>query len=341
MTRPSSPVRSIGLPLALATGSLALLGAGLAWVAYMRRNIWHDIPLTAALDGELRTLPSTAGEVAYYAGPAAPKGARPLFLIHSVNAAASSYEMKPLFDRFAGGRPVAAIDLPGFGFSERAQRDYRPSLYADAILAAMAHAFDGQPADVVALSLGGEFAALAAAQRPELFASLTLIAPTGQTAAEAAPAISNALMQLRHSGLGMPVFDTLVSRPSLQFFLQQTQRRGFDRGLFHYAYATSHQPNAAEAPYHFIAGRLFTPDILKVYASLELPCLALLAGDPGAGSQVGAAVAGRPNWRVVDWTDRCGSLAHFDDPDGVAQLVETRAAASPATAEQRKSGSAR
>lgn len=332
MTRPFSPSRSIGLPLTLAASGLALFGAGLAWVAYMRRNIWHDIPLTAALDGELRTLSSSAGEVAYYAGPSAPEGARPIFLIHSVNAAASAYEMKPLYDRFAGTRPVAAIDLPGFGFSERTQREYRPSLFVNAIIATMEHAFGGQPADVVALSLGGEFAALAAAQRPELFSSLTLIAPTGQLVARPASTGANAALLLQRTQLGMPVFDTLVSRPSLHFFLQRVQRRGFDRGLLHYAYATSHQPNASEAPYYFIGGRLFTPDILKVYASLDLPCLALRAGNPGAGGQVAAAVAGKPNWHVVDWTDRCGSLAHFDDPDGVAQLIETHTVAAPQTA---------
>ncbi len=327
MTRPSSPSRTFALPLTLAAGGLALFGAGLAWVAYMRRNIWHDIPLTAALEGELRTLPSSAGQVAYYTVPSAAKGARPLFLIHSVNAAASAYEMKPLYDRFAGARPVAAIDLPGFGFSERAQREYRPSLYAEAIIAALEHAFDGQPADVVALSLGGEFAALAAAQRPELFTSLTLIAPTGRADAIPASTGENAALQLQRTQLGLPVFDTLVSRPSLHFFLQRAQRRGFDRGLLHYAYATSHQPNASVAPFHFISGRLFTPDILQVYAALDLPCLALLAGNPGAGQQVESAVAGKQNWHVVDWTGRCGSLAHFDDPDGVAQLIETHTAA--------------
>ncbi|MEO6062604.1 MAG: alpha/beta fold hydrolase, partial [Thermoflexales bacterium] len=231
-------------------------------------------------------------------------------------------------------RPVAAIDLPGFGFSERAQREYRPSLYANAIIATLEHAFGGLPADVVALSLGGEFAALAAAQRPELFRSLTLIAPTGLGATRPAATGANAALQLQRTQLGMPVFDTLVSRPSLHFFLQQAQRRGFDRGLLHYAYATSHQPNAAEAPYYFISGRLFTPDILKVYASLDLPCLAVLAGNPGAGRQVGAAVAGKPNWHIVDWTDRCGSLAHFDDPEGVAQLIETHTTAAPQPPEQ-------
>ena len=136
-------------------------------------------------------------------------------------------------------------------------------------------------------------------------------------------------LHLQRTQLGQPIFDTLVSRPSLRFFLQQTQRRGFDRELLHYAYATSHQPFASEAPYYFIAGRLFTPDILATYASLEMPCLALLAGNPGDGAQVMAAVSGKPNWHVVDWTDRCGSLAQFDDPDGVAQLIETHTAGTP------------
>ncbi len=57
-----------------------------------------------------------------------------------------------------------------------------------------------------------------------------------------------------------------------------------------------------------------------------------------AGGQVRAAVAGKPNWHVVDWTDRCGSLAHFDDPDGVAQLIESHiagAAQPPAQPEPR------
>ena len=341
MTRPSSPSRTVVLPLTLAAGGLALFGAGLAWVAYMRRNIWHDIPLTAALDGELRTLLWSAGELAYYAGPSAPKDTRPLFLVHSVNAAASAYEMKPLYDRFAGSRPIAAVDLPGFGFSERAQREYRPSLYAEAIIASMEHAFGGRPADVVALSLGGEFAALAAAKRPELFASLAIIPPPGRVDTRPASTGENAALQLQRTQLGLPVFDTLVSRPSLHFFLQQTQRRGFDRGLLHYAYATSHQPNASVAPFYFIAGRLFTPDILKVYATLDLPCLALLAGNPGAGSQVRAAVAGKPNWHVVDWTDRCGSLAHFDDPDGVAQLIESHTATAFRTPGQSESRGSR
>lgn len=323
MTRPNSFTRSVGIPLTVAAGGLALAGAGLAWLAYMRRNIWHDVPLTAALDGELRIVPTSAGDAGYYFGPAAPVETRPLFLIHSVNAAASAYEMKPLFDRFAGRRPVAAMDLPGFGFSDRDQRRLTSALYADAVVTVLEDAFDGRAADVVALSLGAEFAALAAAKRPELFRTLALISPTGMRAtAGRGHNDDRALNFLRRSGAGQPIFDTLVSRPSLRFFLGQAQRRGFDLGLFHYAYASSHQPGASNAPFHFITGKLFTPGIALVYESLSMPCLALLAGDPYASAGVPQSLIHHANWQIVDWSDRCGSLAHFDDPDGVVQLIE-------------------
>jgi pimeloyl-ACP methyl ester carboxylesterase len=45
-------------------------------------------------------------------------------LIHSVNAAASAMEMTPLFEHYRNTRPVYALDLPGFGFSERSNREY-------------------------------------------------------------------------------------------------------------------------------------------------------------------------------------------------------------------------
>ena len=44
---------------------------------------------------------------------------RPLLFVHSVNAAPSAIELKPLFQHFRASRPVFAPDLPGFGRSTR------------------------------------------------------------------------------------------------------------------------------------------------------------------------------------------------------------------------------
>lgn len=61
---------------------------------------------------------------------------RPLLLIHSVNAAASAFEVKPLFDYYRSRRPVYAIDLPGFGLSDRSDRCYSVRTMTDAVLLA-------------------------------------------------------------------------------------------------------------------------------------------------------------------------------------------------------------
>jgi pimeloyl-ACP methyl ester carboxylesterase len=74
--------------------------------------------LPAALNGERRESFGRAGRVSFYV---AGQGA-PLLLVHSINAAGSAYEVKPIFDALVGGRRVYAADLPGFGFSDRSKR---------------------------------------------------------------------------------------------------------------------------------------------------------------------------------------------------------------------------
>ena len=147
---------ALGLPLALAGG----------WLAYSAFAIDHRWPLFPALDAELSSLSSeSAGALNVYVDRSV--HGRPLLLIHSVNAAASAYEMQPLFEHYRVQRPVYALDLPGYGFSERTDLARTPEAYAGAIVDVIAQLI-GEPADVIALSLGGEFAARAALQRPDI-----------------------------------------------------------------------------------------------------------------------------------------------------------------------------
>ena len=78
------------------------------------------IDLTPALSGERRETHRRAGRLSYYV---AGEGA-PLLLIHSVNAAASAYEMRPIHERMKATRRVYTVDLPGYGFSDRSERTY-------------------------------------------------------------------------------------------------------------------------------------------------------------------------------------------------------------------------
>jgi pimeloyl-ACP methyl ester carboxylesterase len=269
------------------------LGLAGTWILYSRVSIDHHAPLAPALDAERETFAGkTTGVLSYYVDRStARNGARvqpPLMLVHSINAAGNAYEMRPIFETYRGHRPVYALDLPGFGFSERSDRVYSPALYKQAIIDLLEHI--GGTADVVALSLGGEFAALAALERPELFRSLTLISPSGFTAREN----KNASQQASQSGTsdslyrtfsyplwGRPFYDLIATRASIHFFLQMSFEGQVDPSLEAYAYATSHQPGAHFAPLYFVSGKLFSPDIRQqVYEKLTLPALVLFDRDP-------------------------------------------------------------
>jgi len=116
-------------PTTTATGPL--IGAG-----SRHRTDWaHTKPgLPPALQGECLSVASDAGRVnVYVAGQG-----RPLLLIHSVNAAASAAEVRPLHDYFVRSRRVYSVDLPGFGLSQRSDRRYTPQMMTAALHAVVA-----------------------------------------------------------------------------------------------------------------------------------------------------------------------------------------------------------
>ena len=97
-------------------------------------------PIPPALSGERIEFECAAGRVNYYriAPPSSVSSAPPMLLIHSMNASGSAAEMRPVYDRYGTLRSVYAIDLPGFGLSERSDRAYLPRLMTDAIHALVA-----------------------------------------------------------------------------------------------------------------------------------------------------------------------------------------------------------
>ena len=135
------------------------------------------------------------------------------------------------------------------------------------------------PIDAVALSLSNEFLARAAADHPTYFRSLGLIAPTGfdskrEVEGPAGETYGNASARdvVSFPAWGRSLFDALTSRVSIRFFLQKTfGSKRIDEGLFRYAYASAHQPDAEHAPFSFLSGFLFSKDALTLFKSLAMP----------------------------------------------------------------------
>jgi pimeloyl-ACP methyl ester carboxylesterase len=310
----------ITLPLAVSGG----------WIGYSALAIDHRVPLPDAILAEKLTFLSQAGGWlnAYVDRSAA---GRPLVLIHSVNAAASAFEMGPLFRHYRGQRPVYALDLPGYGQSNRLQRDYTPQLFANAI-AEFIETQVGEPADVVGLSLGCEFVARAALARPELFHSLVLISPSGLGSASSGRASqqteARGLAGGLHRGLafplwGRPLFDLIATRRSIEFFLRKSFEGPVTPGFVDYGYATAHQPGAEHVPLRFIAGMLFTPDAATtLYEPLAVPTLVVYDQDYFVGfDALPRVLAANPRWQAVRIAPTRG-LPHFE------KLDETTAAMS-------------
>ncbi len=282
----AEPALPRALPVLEAAAGIA---AGLAtfWVVYSRTAINHNMLLPELIMADRKAFDSkTAGMVSYYVSER--ENTRPLVLIHSINAAACSIEMSPLFTHYRNSRSTYSIDLPGFGFSDRSDRRYTPELYQAAIIDFLKTQVNG-PADVVALSLSSEFAATAAYMEPDLFHSLVVISPTGlnKKKRQAAQNLGennqgNGAHKLLSFPLwGRPLYDLITTKASIRYFLQKSMAMPVPPELVEYDYLTAHQPGAENAPLYFLSGLLFTPGINNlVYERMDkTPVLALYDQD--------------------------------------------------------------
>lgn len=211
----------------------------------------------------------------------ADKDTTPLLLVHSVNAAASAAEVRPIFEHYRAQRPVLAIDLPGFGSSQRGPQHYTPALMTQAILRAVKHLRGRgfmRPVDVLGVSLGCEFVTLAALEQPERFRSVALVSPTGLESGRSErwrDGRTRDMPLLRRffaSPLGEPLFRALTTRPSMRWFLERTWGSSdIDERLLEYGHLSARQPGARHAPAAFIGGALFSCGIAERYALLPMP----------------------------------------------------------------------
>jgi pimeloyl-ACP methyl ester carboxylesterase len=275
------------------------------------------------VSGQRHEIGSAVGRLTYYsASPETPGQFPPMLLIHSINAAGSAYEIKPLYEHYCQSRTVYALELPGFGHSERGKRPYSVRMMTDAILVAVREIQDIHghgPIDALAVSLSSEFLARAVTEAPLAFRSVALVCPTGFRGGD-----KN--IKWRNGTRGKPwlhaLFETplwsegffrlLTSSAGIRYFLNKTWGSpDIDEGLFEYDYLTTHQPGAQHAPYYFVSGFLFSENIIRIYHSLTLPVW-MSHGVRGDFVDYSSAkeVDGRANWTVQVFPT--GAMPHFE-----------------------------
>lgn len=299
------------------------LAAKAAWILYSRRYIDHHAKLRGVLSAEQHTFDSpTAGKINFYVDKVGE--GTPILILHGIHPTAGVQDVIPIFNAFKTHRPVYAINLPGFGGSEKTDRPYRPSLYQAAITEFIRDQI-GQAADMVALGLSAEFAALAACENPELVESLILINPTGMQMPQSTGSIAersrwgdvqNLVYSLMAVPLwSLPLYDILASRARVEQYYHNRFEYAVPSDLIDLAYTSGHQPGAHFAPLVALSGKLYTPNVReKVYAALKLPVMVLYDNEPNTHFEMlPFFVREHPNWQALRVRQSRG-MPHFDRP---------------------------
>jgi pimeloyl-ACP methyl ester carboxylesterase len=279
----------------------------------------------SVLEGERGRYAWTRGGISYTV-----RGrGEPLVLIHGIYAGASSFEFRRVFAQLAENHRVFALDLLGFGLSDRPRIIYTPDLYVALIQDFIRQVVGGMdhPVQVIASTLGAAFTIRAAAERPDLFDRLALIEPTGiQDLASDPESNSHVFWRslLRTPLLGQSVYNTIASRPGIRFFLRTSydNRDEVSDDLIDYYYTQAHQPNARYAAASFIAGALDTP-VDEEYMRLTMPILLLWGKNarftPLEHARAFRQLNSRTDLRVFE----CGALPQDELPAEFTRAVDS------------------
>ncbi len=305
--------------LTLVGGAAASLGALNTWLS------WRAGPLESSLPGQSRFYHWIRNGELYNIFYKIDGEGSPVLLVHGIDAAASGHEMRAPFAGLSQAHRVYAIDLLGFGLSDRPGRAYTAADYVDLIDDFLRDVVQ-QPAAIIASSLSAAYAIAVAARAPERVTSLILICPTGLQRLADPPQTRQQLVGqiLRLPILGSALFNLLVSRPILRYFL--AERTYADPGrvtekLLDAYSCTSHQDGARYAPAAFLGGAL-NLSVRETYPSLAQPVQIVWGRDAKITpvSDANLFIRARPASRLTVF-ERAGLLPHDECAEEFLELA--------------------
>jgi len=244
-----------------AIGSLALAGL----VAF-RHMLATPQPLESPLPGEAHLFRWTRGHIYYKV--AGEQHEPPMVLLHTPELAGSAHEMLGIMAPLATHYRVYALDLLGFGLSDRPDIHYTPELYTQLVHDFLTHIV-AEPAILVASRLSCNYAISVAANSPELCTRLALLSPTAlfgyQAGAFGLPSIlpnvlpSRIIIAKQAQALTYPLLVAITRLYKRLSTREQSSRLLAPAGSMQaadYTYATTHQFGAEHAPMDWLAGHL-------------------------------------------------------------------------------------
>lgn len=246
--------------------------------------------------------------------------APPLLLLHRPEIGASGHEMAELMAPLARIYRVYALDLLGFGLSDRPGVEYSPELYS-ALCQDFLREVVQRPATLLASGLSCNYAVTVATSAPELCAALVLISPfalQGQLSSRLARYAEKPPVK----ALLYPLLSTRVA-----FRLAQ-RLHGENADDFASFYAHTHQLGAEHAAMARLAGKL-ARNVEPLFETLRQPVLIIWgtraldnqqAVDALHRTAVLANSAGQS--RRVELIQQAAREVHLEQPESVIAAID-------------------
>lgn len=291
---------------ATALGVPALANA----LIYSRRG-----ELTNPIQGEKNIYKWKLGNIVYRV---AGEG-EPVVLVHGVSIGNSSYEWRNNLTSLSANFKVYALDMLGFGESDKPSTHYDARLYVDLLTDFVIDVVD-EPTDIIASSHGGAFSIIAARKHKPLIRKLVLVCPTGIDQLAGQPTTAGKALS---SAMSVPVFGTsmyysMASRENIAKTLKQDIY--FDPDMVttemvdHY-YAASHQPGADKPARAFISG-MMNLDVKDAFSRIEQPTMIVWGREakmsPVQRAQAFLETNPRAQLKVIE---ECGLIPHAEKPE--------------------------
>jgi pimeloyl-ACP methyl ester carboxylesterase len=302
-------------------------GAGVAALAALNASIQRNAtePDNSALGGDAHFFGWKYGRV-FYKSAGTENAGPPLVFIHGVGAGASSFMWRKNFDDLSNDFQVFAFDLLGFGLSDKPPTAaYSADLYVE-LITDFIREVAGQPANVVASSLGAAYAIRVADEHPDLINAMILNGPTGSDNLNRRPGMAGAAFYglLQSPVLGTSFYNVMASERSIRDFARENlfydHRRVTDR-LVANLYATSHLPGAQHAIAAFLSGYLNT-DTRAPFARLTQPTVLVWGKqDNTTPLDTGVSLLELNSRSSLEVFDYCRMMPEQEDPERFNELV--------------------
>lgn len=331
---PSESRRGNGIARGLLLAGAAI-GAAAAANAYL---FYKTPPLVSALPGETHYYPTPEGDIFYKKKGDGP----PLLLIHGIGAGCSSFEWRHVFAPLSEKYTVYALDLPGFGKSDKPRLAYSAEAFIEWIAdfcRDVLRVGEGQgEADVIATSLSAAYVIALSQRDPSLFHRLVLVCPTGieERADPPGPAAGAVRAALRAPVLGTSVYNLIASKAAIRRYLSAQIYAGpqpITEEVVETYYVAAHQPGGENVLPSFVGG-LLNIDISSLFpAVVDLPLI--VWGRQARETPLGEAeafVRTNPNAKLEVIED-AGVLPHDEQPEAFLAAVRPFLAAAEPTPE--------